>query len=95
MIFETLCWVCLSITLCASVHFVIIRLNGIYTNKKIKYLGEFENEKYQEIINKLQKKELCRVEKYDYDYQAELTEEMTTMKNSLIELMNNTVQKRV
>lgn len=50
MIFETLCWVCLSIALCVSVHFVIIRLNGIYTNKKIKYLGEFENEKYQEII---------------------------------------------
>ena len=70
---------------------MIIRLNGIYTNKKIKYLGEFENEKYQEIINQLQKKEECRVQKYGYDYQAELTEEMTAMKNSLIELMNNTV----
>jgi hypothetical protein len=91
MIFETLCWVCLSITFCVSIHFVIIRLNGIYTNKKIKYLGEFENEKYQEIINQLEKKEHCRVQKYDYDYQAELSEEMTTMKNSLIELMNNTV----
>ena len=41
--------------------------------------------------NELQKKEPCRVQKYDYDYQDELTEEMTDMKNSLIELMNNTV----
>ena len=90
MIFETLCWVCLSIALCVSVHFVIIRVNGIYTTKKIKYLGEFENEKYQEIINQLQKNEQCRVQKYDYNYESELSDEITDMKNSLIEVMNNT-----
>jgi len=88
MILKILCWICLSVSLCVSVHYIIISLNRIFTVKKIKYLGVFENEKYQEIINELKKNEDKLV--VEPQLTAEM-EEMEDMKNSLIEIMRNSI----
>jgi hypothetical protein len=76
------------VSLCVSVHYIIISLNRIFTVKKIKYLGVFENEKYQEIINELKKNEDKQV--VEPQLTAEM-EEMEDMKNSLIEIMRNSI----
>jgi translation elongation factor EF-Tu-like GTPase len=76
------------VSLCVSVHYIIISLNRIFTVKKIKYLGVFENEKYQEIINELKKNEDKPV--VEPQLTAEM-EEMEDMKNSLIEIMRNSI----
>jgi hypothetical protein len=76
------------VSLCVSVHYIIISLNRIFTVKKIKYLGVFENEKYQEIINELKKNEDKLV--VEPQLTAEM-EEMEDMKNSLIEIMRNSI----
>ena len=89
MILKILCWICLSMTLCVSVHYIIISLNSSFTVKKIKYLGVFENEKYQEIINELRKNEQDK-QIVEPEITAEM-EEMEDMKNSLIEIMRNSI----
>jgi hypothetical protein len=61
-------------------------LNSVFTVKKIKYLGVFENEKYQDIINELKKNEQDK-----QIVEPQLTEEMEDMKNSLIEIMRNSI----
>ena len=89
MILKILCWICLSMSLCVTVHYMIIRLNSIFTVKKIKYLGVFENEKYQEIINELKKNEQDK-QVVEPQLTTEM-EEMEDMKNSLIEIMRNSI----
>lgn len=89
MILKILCWICLSVSLCVSVHYIIISLNRIFTVKKIKYLGVFENEKYQEIINELKKNEQDK-QVVEPQLTTEM-EEMEDMKNSLIEIMRNSI----
>ena len=86
MIFKILCWICLSVSLCLTVHYIIISLNSVFTVKKIKYLGVFENEKYQDIINELKKNEQDK-----QVVEPQLTDEMEDMKNSLIEIMRNSI----
>jgi hypothetical protein len=86
MFLKILCWICLSVSLCVSVHYIIISLNSVFTVKKIKYLGVFENEKYQDIINELKKNEQDK-----QIVEPQLTEEMEDMKNSLIEIMRNSI----
>ena len=89
MILKILCWICLSMSLCVSVHYIIISLNSSFTVKKIRYLGVFENEKYQEIINELRKNEQDK-QIVEPEITAEM-EEMEDMKNSLIEIMRNSI----
>jgi hypothetical protein len=64
-------------------------MNSIFTIKKIKYLGVFENEKYQEIINELKKSE--QEQHHNQVVEPQLTDEMVDMKNSLIEIMRNSI----
>ena len=92
MFFTILCWICLSVTFCVTVHYIIISLNSVYAIKKIKYLGVFENEKYQEIINELKKNEVVQEHhKHKQFIEPQLSEEMEDMKNSLIEIMRNSI----
>ncbi len=86
MFFNILCWICLSMSLCVTVHYIIISLNSVFAVKKIKYLGVIENEKYQEIINELKKNEQDK-----HVVEPQLTDEMEDMKNSLIEIMRNSI----
>jgi hypothetical protein len=56
----------------------------LYLHKKVKYLGVFENRKYQELIN-----ECKNIESKKYDDKKPISSEMNDMKTSLIELMNS------
>lgn len=38
-------------------HFIYNYLRDTYTTKRVRYLGQFQNEKYSEIINELKKKQ--------------------------------------
>lgn len=88
MILNLLGWVCISILLCIFFHYTFTTLKSLYAQKKkFKYLGEFENRKYQELINECKK--IDKKDNYPTQLDIELCDDMTNMKNSLIEFMNN------
>lgn len=90
MMLKIIFWVCLSIFICASVHYAFCSINRGYGNKKIKYLGEFEKNKYQELIDELKKIEQPINEPtHNILLEPELSNEIMNMKQSLIELMNS------
>ena len=53
MILDIIFCIFISILMIISLHSFYYYLKDNYTIKKIKYLGQFQNEKYQEIINEL------------------------------------------
>lgn len=55
MILTLLLYVIFSVIIVVSFHFIYNFGIDNYTTKKIKYLGQFQNQKYQEIIDELKK----------------------------------------
>ena len=53
MLFDIIYYVFISVIIILFFHFFYNYLKDNYTTKKIRYLGQFQNEKYQEIINEL------------------------------------------
>lgn len=97
MILKIMLWIFSSFAFCVGCHRIFIYINSIYTYKKVKYLGVIENQKYQEIIDELQKNEIlqkkqCLIQKnpkIKSESDDGLSKEMIDMKNSLIEIMQN------
>lgn len=81
-------WACLSLSLCVCVHYVFNNLNSLYSRKKIKYLGVFENKKYQELIDECKSID-SRRQDHTSSLDYKFNDETDNMKNSLIELMNS------
>lgn len=81
-------WACLSLSLCVCVHYVFNNLNSLYSRKKIRYLGVFENKKYQELIDECKNIDIKRQDN-NSSLDVEFNDENVNMKNSLIELMNS------
>lgn len=83
MILKILGWVFISISICIFTHYLFVKFSRLYLHKKVKYLGVFENRKYQELID-----ECKNIENKRYD-NKQLSNEIDNMKTSLIELMNS------
>ena len=70
-----------SIIIMVFVHFVYNFLKDNYTTKKVRFLGKFQNEKYQEILNELNVKE----EPHNSEFISSL--EKKEMQKSLLDYM--------
>lgn len=55
MILSLICYVIFSVVIVVCFHFLYKFGIDNFTTKKIKYLGQFHNQKYQEIIDELRK----------------------------------------
>jgi hypothetical protein len=74
-------YVLYSIIIILGLHFGYNYLIDNYTIKKIKYLGRFENQKYQEILQELKNKD----EKNDKDFFSNF--DKNEMENDLLNLI--------
>ena len=57
-IFNLITYILFSIMIMVAIHFFYNFLKDNLTTKKVRYLGQFQNEKYQELLNELKNKEI-------------------------------------
>lgn len=77
-----------SIVMVICSHLTYNYLSNTFTTKRIRYLGQFQNEKYLEIINELKNHELSdNIEKHysnnDIDQQIGVSDMSQTKKNDM------------
>jgi hypothetical protein len=79
-----------SIIAMISIHYLYDFIKGNYTKKKIRYLGQFQNTKYQEILNELKNREignkLINIDENNHDFISSI--EKDEMEQSLLNLIH-------
>lgn len=89
-LFTLFLYVFSSIIIMISIHYMYDFIKNNYTKKKIRYLGQFQNTKYQEILHELKNREkenkIINIHENNHDYISSI--EKDEMEQSLLNLIH-------
>lgn len=89
LIFNLVSYIIFSIVIMVSIHYVYNFLKDNFTIKKIRYLGKFQNEKYQEILNELKNQDTKDEPVNNNDFVSSYDKE--EMQESLLSYMQQSI----